>query len=213
MTQRDESTKGSDWSGHRAGRASGNGWSDDGATVGGSMGALMGAAAVGFAAGMAANMARKMVTQAPAALQGDWVAALTAEHRTIEAIFDQILQTKSSDTAKRLALLKSLKGGLGKHAFKEENVIYPALQMNGVQGEARQFAEDHTEMKTFLHELTMTAPDAPGWIETLQTLRELVLRHMREEENDVFPTLRERLSTKENAKLGMMAQKEALKLA
>lgn len=177
------------------------------------MGTVVSAAAVGFAAGMAANMARKMIAQAPAAAQGDWVKALTAEHRIIEGIFEQILRTSDTDTVKRTMLLKALKGGLAKHAHEEETVVYPALRLRGREQEAREFVEDHADVKTFLYELDMMAKDSPQWLDRVREFHDAVRTHMREEEEEIFPAFRSQLSEQENAKLTAMTQMEALKLA
>lgn len=177
------------------------------------MGTVVSAAAVGFAAGMAANMARKMIAQAPAATKGDWVKALTAEHRIIEGIFDRILQTAETDTLKRTALLKALKGGLAKHAHEEETVLYPALRLLGREQQARELVEDHADVKAFLYELDMMAKDSPQWLTRARDFDEAVRTHMREEEEEIFPAFRNQLSEKENARLTAMTQMEALKLA
>lgn len=183
------------------------------ANRGAGTGAIFGAAAVGFAAGLAANMARKMAAQAPAAMHGDWLEALKTEHQIIDKMFDQILATHDKDVAKRTMLLKGLKGALQKHDLEEASVIYPFLRLHGSEAEARHLSEDHTDIKTYLLELDSMDKDDPSWLTRARAFQELVQGHVREEEEQIYPALRMRLSKEENDKLYRMTQLEAVKLA
>jgi hemerythrin superfamily protein len=183
------------------------------ANNGGSMAPIIGAAAVGFAAGMAANMARKAAAQAPAAVKGDWVEALKTEHRIFEKMFETLLDTEDRETGKRTMLLKALKGALSKHDLEESSVIYPALALHGSEAEGRHLASEHADIKTFLMELDMMDKDDTQWIVRARAFHELVQSHVREEEEEIFPALRMRLSKEQNAKLFALTQREAVKLA
>lgn len=178
-----------------------------------SVGAIVGAAAMGFVAGLAATMMRKVAVESVTAVQGDWLDALKAEHRAVEALFHQIHATTPRDTGKRTALLKTLTAALNKHAIEEENLIYPELRMHDDGSRARQLAADHADIKTFLHELDTMRKNDPKWIATLHALQELVIQHVREEEQDVYPHFRQRLSRADNRRLTMMLHKEGMKLA
>ncbi|MBU6373193.1 MAG: hemerythrin domain-containing protein [Alphaproteobacteria bacterium] len=182
-------------------------WRDSG------VGAIVGAAAAGFVAGLAASMVRKVAVESVTAVQGDWLDALKAEHRAVEALFHQVHATTPRDTGKRAALLKQLTAALQKHAHEEENVIYPELRMHDDGARARQLGADHGDMKTYLHELDQMRKDDPRWIQMLRALQELVLQHVREEEQDVLPQLRDRLSRADNKRLTMLLHKEGMKLA
>lgn len=188
-------------------KGSSSSWSD------GAMGALVGAAAAGFVAGLAASMARKAAIESVTAVQGDWLDALKAEHRTFEALFHQIHATTPRDAGKRAALLKVLTAALQKHAHEEENVIYPELRMHDDGARARQFVADHGDMKTYLHALDLMRKDDPRWIQMLRALQELVTQHVRDEEHSVFPQLRSRLSRTDNKRLTMLLHKEGMRLA
>lgn len=179
----------------------------------GQVGVIVGVAAAGFAAGMAASMARKMAAQAPASVKGDWIEALKMEHRIIEKLFDQLVRTSDDDAMKRTALLKTIKGGLAKHDLEESSVIYPALRLHGSEEASRHLSEDHADIKTFLLELDTLEKTDPSWIERARAFQELVMAHVREEEDEIFPSLRLKLSKQENDKLFRMTQIEAIKLA
>jgi iron-sulfur cluster repair protein YtfE (RIC family) len=115
-----------------------------------------------FLAGAAANIVRKAIVQAPTALAGNWYEALVTEHRAALAIIDKLAQTDIHATAKRALLLSQLHHALSKHAFQEENAIYPALRDNGLADEADKLNQEHGYVKQHLYELTRMKKDDPS---------------------------------------------------
>jgi hemerythrin superfamily protein len=160
-------------------------------------------AALGFAAGaLLANPARKLAMQGAEALMSrDWVEALTHEHQLVRKMFDTLQETAERDAGKRKSLLMHIDQALTKHALEEEKVIYPALRRVDEQ-QARHLFEDHAELKSIISDLMFNL-DAknPSWIVRVRELREIIERHMREEEDEIFPMFRERLSEEDNANL------------
>ncbi len=176
-------------------------------------GAMLGAAAAGLAVGLAANVARKFAVQAPTMLAGPWDEALAAEHQLTLKVFDAIEATTERNTTKRAALLMNLKHMLAKHAMEEENVIYPALREAGQIQEADHLNNDHGYVKQYLYELTELPKDSPAWIAKVRQFRTDIEKHMREEENTLFPRLKGQLSPEKNKELTGQMNKEGLKLA
>ena len=176
-------------------------------------GMLVGAAVAGAALGLAANMGRKLFVQMTSASSGDWMDALITEHNMALAIFDQIEETNDDQTGQRTALLAKLKYALSKHAIQEEMVIYPALRQANEAEEADHLGEDHGYVKTYLYELETMPKDDPQWIARVRDFRTMIEEHMREEENDVFPAFRNKLSDDQNAKITTMMNKEGFKFA
>ncbi len=181
-------------------------WSGDNAGV------LIGAAFAGAAVGLAANMGRKLFVQFGSGA-GDWFEALKAEHQLALAIFDKIEATDDDQTVMRSHLLAKLKYALSKHAIEEEMVIYPALRQASETEEADDLTSDHGYVKTYLYELETMPNDDPQWIARVRDFRTMIEEHMREEENDIFPRLRDQLSEEQNAQLTSMMNKEGFKFA
>ena len=179
----------------------------------GSTGVLVGAAVAGAAVGFAANMGRKLIVQMSSSAGGDWVEALTTEHEMALAIFDKIEATSDDQTMMRSHLLAKLKYALTKHALEEENVVYPALRQANLTHEADELSSEHGYVKTYLYELETMANDSPEWLARVRDFRSMIEEHMREEENDIFPRFRSRLSDEQNAKLTSMVNKEGFKFA
>lgn len=176
-------------------------------------GVLVGAAVAGAAVGLAANIGRKLFVQFGSGASGDWVDALTLEHEKTKVIFDKIELTGDDDTTARAHLLAKLKYALSKHATEEEMVVYPALRQHGEEGDADTLTADHGYVKTYLYELENMAKDDPQWLARVRDFRTMIEKHMQEEENEIFPRFRTRLSDEENARLTTAMNKEGFKFA
>lgn len=182
-------------------------------TATGRLASIVGAAAVGLAAGIAANFGRKAIVQAPSALAGDWFEALKKEHELALALFDKLQEIGSDNAGKRTALLTQLKHALGKHAFTEENVIYPALRANGDKEHADELNHDHGYVKQNLYDLEGMDNASPEFLAKVASFRADLEEHIREEENLIFPPLHAALGEDGNAKLTAQVNKEGFKLA
>ncbi|WP_254601941.1 hemerythrin domain-containing protein [Sphingomonas bacterium] len=178
-----------------------------------STGAMVGIAAAGLAVGLAANVARKFAVQAPTLLAGDWDQALKAEHDLTLKVFDALQATNETNTTKRGMLLMQLKHALAKHAMEEENVVYPALREIGEVEAADDLNKDHGYVKQYLYELTEMPKASIDFLPKVARFRADIERHMREEENTLFPRLKNRLSPERNKEITAQMNKEGLKLA
>lgn len=178
-----------------------------------STGAVLGAAAAGLAVGLAANFGRKAVVQGATAMAGDWDQALAAEHKMTLKVFDALQETDASQKRKRSALLVQLKHALMKHAVQEENVVYPAMREAGKKDEADHLNNDHGYVKQYLYELENLAKDSPAFPTKVAKFRSDIEQHMREEEDQLFPSLKTSLDDATNKKLTLMMNKEGFKAA
>ena len=179
----------------------------------GNSGVLIGAAMAGAAVGLAANMGRKFLIQATSGASGDWADALATEHKMTLAVFDKIEATRDDQTTMRSTLLAKLKYSLSKHAIEEEMVIYPALRQANRTEEADDLTSEHGIVKSYLYELETMPNDSPEWLARVRDFRAMIEEHMQEEENDIFPALRDQLSEEQNSKLTTMMNKEGFKFA
>jgi hemerythrin superfamily protein len=176
-------------------------------------GVVVGAAVAGAALGLAANAGRKLFVQMTSGATGDWFDALKTEHKLTLAIFDKIEATDDNQTMMRSHLLAKLKYALTKHALEEENVIYPALRQANETDDADELTSEHGYVKTYLYELETLPNDSARWLARVRDFRAMIEEHMREEENDIFPALRSKLSQEQNAQLTTMMNKEGFKFA
>lgn len=176
------------------------------------LGVAVGAAALGIVAGFAASAGRKAVIQAAESLTGDWADLLKAEHLMVAEVFDLILTTPTKNVGRRRRLARRLKATLDKHAFQEENVIYPALKLAEPDGPAAKLFADHAELKVLLYQLGRADPAGGDWLPLVQAIRREFEAHAREEEDVIFPQLRRDLTAEDQAALTSAVQKNGLKL-
>lgn len=176
-------------------------------------GVVVAAAAAGVAVGLLANLGRKAIVQAPSALAGDWFELVKVEHKMALTLFDALEKTDDSSTVKRSILLTQLGHALAKHALTEENAIYPTLRDMGEKEEADKLNHEHGYVKQYLHDLHAIPNDSPAFLNKLREFRAEIEHHMREEENEIFPPLHQRLGEEKNKALTLAANKEGLKLA
>ena len=171
------------------------------------------AGGAGLLLGLLANPARKLAVQAPTMLKKSWDEALAAEHKATLAIVELIEKTTEEDTARRTMLLTQLKHMIGKHAFQEENTVYAMMRKKNLLAAAQALNEDHGEVKRLLFELTELPRSDLQWIHKVRELRGALEDHMRLEETEHFPKLRDVLSAKENEHLSAAMNREGLKMA
>ena len=177
-------------------------------------GKLWGAVAAGVAVGFAANLGRKFAMQAMSGgATGDWFEALKTEHRLTMAIFDKIEATRDDQVTQRTLLLAKLKYSLSKHAIEEEDVIYPALRDAGRKELADHLNQDHGYIKTYLYDLLNMPKDSPQWIAKVREFRGLLEEHVREEEEEIYPSFRAGMSKEQNARLTTLLNKEGFSYA
>lgn len=173
---------------------------------------LAGAVAGGAALGIMAMLGRKAAVQAPTLLAGDWDEALAAEHSAVLKIFDALEETDERNTTKRAVLLTQLKHALMKHAVEEENVIYAKLA-DSDEAAAHRLNEEHGDVKRYLFQLENTPRESGQWIATVRRFRADIEKHMKEEEQHLFPALKARLSDEENNRLRAAMNREGFKVA
>ena len=176
-------------------------------------GPILGAAIAGAAIGFAANYGRKALMQGMEAMSGDWDEILANEHDMALAIFDKMLETDSSQTFKRKMLLMKLTHALDKHAHQEEMIVYPALREAGIEVEADQLEQEHGQVKTYLYELGEMSASSPKWLETVREFRAVVSRHAHMEEEEVFPSFKQDLDERQNARITSLVNRDGFWMA
>jgi hemerythrin-like domain-containing protein len=172
-----------------------------------------GAAALGVLAGLSLGRARKAVAKASMQLTGDWEKQMKAEHRALKKVLKSMAESGSGDPVRRAALVEGAADLLTKHAVEEENVIYPALRAAGMTEAVKAQLDDHGDMRMLIRELKELAPEDPLWADTALRLKKLVYRHVRHEEQELFPALHDTTLDGENERLTDLVRSEALKVS
>ena len=176
-------------------------------------GSWLGAAAAGAAFAIAANLGRKLAMQGMSAAAGDWDDVLAAEHEATLLLFDKILATDDSQTTKRALMVKKLAYALDKHAHEEEHVVYPALRAANDAHDADLLEGEHGYVKTYLFELNEMDKGSADFLPKVREFRDMISRHAKMEEEEVFPRLKQGLTEEQNAHITTLVNKEGFKMA
>jgi hemerythrin-like domain-containing protein len=139
---------------------------------------------------------------------------LVRDHRYILGTLERMREAADDSPARRAPLLVSFKRALGKHALAEEDVVYPLLyQEAGAAEAAKHLYGEHADMKIHLYQLEVALSDRAAWTDHVDALRELIGRHIREEEDVEFPRLRHALDDQRRQSVsGKIRREEALVL-
>jgi hemerythrin superfamily protein len=122
---------------------------------------------------------------------------LIADHNRVRGLFTRF---KAAEEAKDDALMAELAGkifdDLEVHTTIEEEIFYPDVhdaneEISEVVDEGLQ---EHHVVKVLMDELTQLEPGADEWVAKMSVMIENVEHHAEEEEKEMFPPVRSRLS-------------------
>jgi hemerythrin superfamily protein len=127
---------------------------------------------------------------------------LKEDHDVVSGLFDQVRNTPPS---KHRALFNKIKAELDVHAHIEETVLYPRLKKDGKKDLidiTLEGIEEHRQVKMFLKQLAAMRRGGDEFEAKLQVLMEDVEHHVKEEEDDMFPMVKDQFSDAALEKLG-----------
>ncbi len=111
-------------------------------------------------------------------------ATLSKQHGEAKALLDDIV----GDASKRRELWSKVRVALLTHERAEMRVLYPELRMHD---ELRALANSHdaeaAELERMIHDLDEQPLSSDTFGNLVERLRDTVVRHAGEEENDIFP--------------------------
>ncbi len=130
---------------------------------------------------------------------------LRTDHETVRGLFSTFSQAKEAgDVAQMGALQRTIFSELETHAAIEEEVFYPEAEQIG--GEAQDLVnegiEEHHVVKVLMGEIAALSPDDDAWVAKMTVLIENVEHHAEEEEDELFPQLREAFGDERLERMG-----------
>ena len=121
----------------------------------------------------------------------DALELLKQDHQAVKELFDQI--DDAEDGKQRKKLFDQIDTQLNIHAHIEETVFYPEMQkIDELKDMVEEALEEHQEIKTLLEEIEGRDPESDQFIASVEELMENVEHHVAEEEDEMFPKVRER---------------------
>ncbi len=125
----------------------------------------------------------------PAEQPSDAIQMLQDQHREIERLFDEI-ETARGEIARQVAF-DELADALTYHTTMEEGVFYPTVNVDDTHPWLLHAVEEHLSAKRLIADLLELGPDDESWQAKVEVLREQIMMHVREEEELLFPRVRD----------------------
>lgn len=121
---------------------------------------------------------------------GNVIQELTADHREVDELFDEIEHQPVGDS-RRKDLVDKLTIELIRHSVAEEAHLYPAVRRYVLGGGelADKEIEDHAAVERMLKELEGLHADDTRFNDLVARLKLDVTEHVRDEEQNLFPLL------------------------
>lgn len=140
--------------------------------------------------------------------------ALSKEHRSFEALLDQLVSASTADDDQWKSALDELRRGVISHAHAEEAVFYNALR--GTEAEKVQIIHsyvEHAKTEGVLRTLGAAKLIDANWTSMMEKLSKDLRHHIQEEESRVFTVARRAFSDEEAEQLGAAFQRMKLETA
>lgn len=121
---------------------------------------------------------------------------LKKDHRKVDRLFEDFEALAPEDTENRRRVVKQIVHALRTHTAIEEDVFYPEVEarVDGVvKDDVREAAEEHLQITRLLDDLAIMDPAHVQYGAKVHVLKEEVQHHVREEEEDMFPHVRQKL--------------------
>jgi hemerythrin superfamily protein len=134
----------------------------------------------------------------------DAITLLKDDHRTVEQLFKRFEQAGERAHVQKRQIVDRIIEELSVHTAIEEQVFYPVARaaVPATEDIALESLEEHHIVKWTLSELVDMDPTHERFDAKVTVLMENVRHHVKEEESDFFPKVRERLGRNELAELG-----------
>jgi hemerythrin superfamily protein len=113
----------------------------------------------------------------------DFITLLTADHRRVEQLFQQFDETGDARVAQQIWL------ELSAHSMVEEELVYGLYSAKVDNAGAAEARAEHQEAKDLILALEGMEPGSDEFTSTMAQLKESVMHHVQEEENEMFPNM------------------------
>jgi hemerythrin superfamily protein len=135
----------------------------------------------------------------------DAITTLRDDHRRVEKLFKQFEKlAKGGDEKAMRSTVEEIIGELSVHAAIEEQVFYPTVRkwVEDAEDTVLEGLEEHHIVKWTLSELDGMNPSEERFKAKVTVLIESVRHHVEEEEQELFPKVREAVKRKDLQDLG-----------
>ncbi|HEY0393031.1 MAG TPA: hemerythrin domain-containing protein [Candidatus Elarobacter sp.] len=145
--------------------------------------------------------------------QQDAIALLKADHKKVKELFAQVEETSERAKAQLQRLGDEICQELTVHTEIEEQIFYPTVKERTQRGHKEEHDlvlesyEEHAGAKKMIEDVRATDSGDESYKPKLTALSELIDHHVKEEEKELFPGVKELIGADELVELGQqMAQ-------
>jgi hemerythrin superfamily protein len=137
----------------------------------------------------------------------DVIELLEHDHREVEQMFAEFEQATSNEQKETLRDRIIIE--LVRHSEAEEQAVYPLIRKSIDNGDriVEHEIDEHSKAERVMKELDRMSADDPQFGVLMQQLMSDIKEHVAEEENDVFPQFRSKVSPEELQSLGEKVEK------
>lgn len=123
----------------------------------------------------------------------DVIAILKADHRDVEQLFRSFEKASDNAHAQKREIADRIVAALSTHAAVEEQVLYPWVRetIQDSDDPVLEALEEHHVVKWLLSEIEDMEPTNERFVAKVTVLAENVRHHVREEESEMFVSLRQ----------------------
>lgn len=129
----------------------------------------------------------------------DPIAILKRDHREAEALLKQLAASKPGATRRRVT--EKVSAALMLHMDIEERLVYPLVAARVGEEEEREAETEHMLAREGISKMNELV-DEPGFGAAVAIVTAGIKHHVKEEEKEVFPELKQNLERDELAELG-----------
>lgn len=136
----------------------------------------------------------------------DAITMLKDDHKTVEQLFKRFEKAGERAHVEKRNIVDRIVEALSVHAAIEEQVFYPVIKtvVPGTERHALESLEEHHIMKWVLSELDSMSPTDERFDAKVTVLIENVRHHVKEEEQELFPMVRNELGRDSLADVGQV---------
>ena len=136
----------------------------------------------------------------------DALTLLKKQHAEVKSLFAQF--RKADDPDKQQKLFEQIADNLAAHCEIEEKIFYPSVFLDDTEGQLKEAVEEHLSAKRVIADLLGMDSSDSQYAAKVKVLSDLIDHHVMEEQNELFPTVRDEIGAKELKALG--AQMETM---
>jgi len=130
---------------------------------------------------------------------------LTNDHRLVSGMIATLEMTPRLNSMIRRRLFEQIRMNVMVHAQAEEEILYPVMRnLMFMHGESRvdESYREHQQIKDLLSDLQRMDPNTDAFDNKFEHFKSHLQHHVEEEESEMFPVVRQRMSTQEQERLG-----------